>query len=146
MSSKFCATVSIKKPPDDLDDENNNCHRDAEGLEESSRNVRLILRSIDKTVHQVLRLSDLIQDSLHNNTTTTSSTSRQSLASAIIESVMTHLAMPAAVMPVMFPGISNAVSYFLQFILLQISLVVTHRLLEVSETKVYHSIKVGCVT
>ena len=103
---------TIKKPPDDLDDENNNWHRDAEGLEESSRNVRLILRSIDKTVHQVLRLSDLIQDSLHNNTTTTSSTSRQSLASAIIESVMTHLAMPAAVMPVMFPGISNAVSYF----------------------------------
>ena len=103
---------TIKKPPDHLDDENNNCHRDAEGLEESSRNVRLILRSIDKTVHQVLRLSDLIQDSLHNNTTTTSSTSRQSLASAIIESVMTHLAMPAAVMPVMFPGISNAVSYF----------------------------------
>ena len=105
-----------KKPSDDLDDENNNCHRDAEGLEESSRNVRLILRSIDKTVHQVLRLSDLIQDSLHNNTTTTSSTSRQSLASAIIESVMTHLAMPAAVMPVMFPGISNAVSYFYSLI------------------------------
>jgi len=94
------------------DDENNNCHRDAKGLEESSRNVRLILRSIDKTVHQVLRLSDLIQGSLHNNTTTTSSTSRQSLASAIIESVMTHLAMPAAVMPVMFPGISNAITSF----------------------------------
>ena len=84
------------------DDENNNCH-DNEGLEESSRNVRLILRSIDKTVHQVLRLSDLIQDSVASST-------RQTLASGIIESVMTHLAMPPAVMPVMFPGISNAVS------------------------------------
>merc|ERR1712223_1458441 len=86
------------------DDENNNCH-DNEGLEESSRNVRLILRSIDKTVHQVLRLSDLIQDSVASST-------RQTLASGIIESVMTHLAMPPAVMPVMFPGISNAITSF----------------------------------
>ena len=68
------------------------------------------------------------------------------MASAIIESVMTHLAMPAAVMPVMFPGISNAVSYFYSlFYYIQISLVVTHRLLEVSETKVFLGIKVGCV-
>lgn len=76
-------------------DENNNCH---DAQDDELRNVRVILRSIDKTVHQVMRMSDL-----------TSAQARG--ASSIIESVMSHLAMPPA-MPVMFPGISDAITNF----------------------------------
>jgi hypothetical protein len=50
---------TIKKPPDDLDDESNNRHRDAEDLEEFFRNVRLILRSIESAEHSLRTLLGL---------------------------------------------------------------------------------------
>lgn len=82
------------------DENNNNCDNN-DNEEDEVRNVRVILRSIDKTVHQVMRLSDLMPPS--------SAGSRP--ASSIIESVMSHLAMPPA-MPVMYPGISDAIANF----------------------------------
>lgn len=75
-------------------DENNN---DLDG-DEDDRNVRVILRSLDKTVHQVMRLPDLTSN---NNDRPV----------AIIETVMSHMGMAPA-MPVMFPGISDIIAAF----------------------------------
>lgn len=79
------------------EDENNNCD------EEEDRHVRVILRSTDKTVHQVMRLSDLLSSS--------SSQNRLRPSSVVIEAVMSQMAMPPA-MPVMFPGISELITTF----------------------------------
>ena len=97
-------------------DENNNCQETEDDEETASRNVvRVILRSIDKTVHQVMRLSDLIPN--HSDPQASSSPNLppgliiQQQPSAVIESVMSHFAMPPS-MPVMFPGISDAITSF----------------------------------
>ena len=79
-------------------DENNNLEDDPEYSDKM--NVRLILRSIDKTLHQVMRLSDLMPNQASSRP-----------ASSVIEAVMLHLSMPPA-MPVMFPGISEAMVNF----------------------------------
>ena len=73
-------------------DENNN------GLiDEDNRHVRVILRSSDKTVHQMMRWADV--------------TSSDGRPSTLIESVMSHLGIPPA-MPVMFPGLSELITAF----------------------------------
>ena len=74
-------------------DENNN--------DQDEKYVRIIWRSLDKTVSQMRRLSDL------------ASTLETELKSpnAILEAVMTQLGMPPA-MPVMFPGISDLITHF----------------------------------
>ena len=74
-------------------DENNN--------DQDEKYVRIIWRSLDKTVSQMRRLSDLAS---------TLDTELKS-PNAILEAVMTQLGMPPA-MPVMFPGISDLITHF----------------------------------
>ena len=83
-------------------DENNN-------NEDDEKYVRIIWRSIDKTVSQMRRLSDLASSAAGN--AAGDGTLELKSPNAILEAVMTQVGMPPA-MPVMFPGISDLITHF----------------------------------